>query len=124
MIETYELKLLRSFNGSFINCYGEFIAHKYSNKYFILRNCKNELDVKCKVLEWFSRAAFKEEPYRTRKKNEEFNDFMLKGINTFLDTNFTKEEMKLIYCELGNCVNHKLTVEFINSGFDMNLLND
>ena len=61
-------RLMNCFPSSFINQQGEFIAHKEANQYFILRNCENEMDVKCKVIEWFSRAAFKTEPFRTVKK--------------------------------------------------------
>ena len=60
---------MHCFPRSFINPNGEFIAHPIANQYFILRDCKSELDVKCKVLEWFSRGAYKTEPYGTKKKN-------------------------------------------------------
>lgn len=124
MLETYELKLMQSFNRSFINCHGEFIAHERANEYFILKNCKNETDVKCKVLEWFSRAAFKTEPYSTKKKNQEFHEFMLNGINTYLGTKFTEDDMLPIYCKLGNACNHKLTIKFIESGYDLKVLEE
>ena len=50
-------KLMRCFPNSFINYQGEFIAHREANEYFILDNCKDELEVKCKVLAWFSRGV-------------------------------------------------------------------
>ena len=74
-------KLLAVFPKSFVNAHGEFIAHNTANEYFILKNCETELDVKCKVLEWLSRGAYKTEPFRTRKKNQEFSEFMFDGIN-------------------------------------------
>lgn len=117
-----ELRLLNSFPRSYINMHGEFIAHERSNEYFILRNCENDLDIQCKVLEWLSRGACKTEPYKTRRKNKEFNDFMRKGINEFLGTNFSIDEMLQIYVKLGNACNHSRTVEFIQSGYDFDLL--
>lgn len=117
-------RLFRAFPNSFINGMGEFIAHSYANQYFILKNCETELDVKCKVLEWFSRAAYKSTPYSTNKKNDEFHKFMLKGINSFLETSFTEQDMDLIYTYLGNCCNHTLTIDFINSGYDIDLLKE
>lgn len=117
-----ELKLLKSFPKSFINCHGEFIAHERANEYFILKNCKDDLDIKCKVLEWLSRAAYKTEPYRALNKNNAFHTFMLSGINDFLETEFTSKDMDLIYTYLGNAVNHELTVKFIQSGYDMTVL--
>ena len=123
-MDKYEIlqKLFSCFPNSFVNGSGEFIAHQEANQYFIFENCETELDVKCKVIEWFSRGAYKTEPYRNRKKNEDFHRFMLNGINEFLGTSFTHEDMELIYCELGNGICRTLTIEFIESGFDLNLL--
>ena len=117
-------KLMHCFPRSFINEYGEFIAHQIANEYFNLRKCKSELDVKCKVLEWFSRGAYKTEPYGTKKKNNEFHKFMLDGINDFLGTEFTEDDMELIYTYLGNAVHHELTIKFICSGYDMEVLKE
>ena len=84
-MDKYEVlkKLMKCFPKSFINGIGEFIAHSYANEYFNFDNCKTELDVKCKVIEWFSRGAYKTEPYRNDRQNEIFHEFMLKGINEF-----------------------------------------
>lgn len=114
-------QLMRSFPNSFINYQGEFIAHRDANQYFILDNCKDELEVKCKVLAWFSRGAHKTAPFGARK-NKEFHKFMLDGINRFLGTDFTESDMDLIYTYLGNDINRKLCVQFIESGYDMNIL--
>ena len=124
MINNEIFKLMQSFPRSFINQYGEFIAHADANEYFKLSNCVDDLEIKCKVLEWLSRAACKTEPYKNKKKNEKFNDFMLTGINKFLNTNFDKYNMRTIYQELGNQVNRELTIKFINSGYDMAVLQE
>lgn len=117
-------KLMRCFPKSFINHNGEFIAHKETNEYCNLTVCKSELDVKCKVIECFSRGASKTASFYQESKNQKFNKFMRDGVNTFLSTSFTEEEMLTIYTRLGNCCNHSLTVEFVNSGYDMSLLAD
>jgi hypothetical protein len=44
------------------------------------------------------------------------------GINAYLGTSFTAEDMEQIYCRLGNAVNSELCVKFIESGYDMALL--
>lgn len=49
---------------------------------------------------------------------------MLCGINAYLGTNFTEDDIAIIYQELGNRVRHTLTVEFVNSGYDMSVLMD
>lgn len=115
-------KLMNCFPRSSVNQHGEFIAHDKANEYFILHNCETELDVKCKVLEWFSRGAYKTEPYRSKKKNNEFHEFMLNGINKFLGTEFTEDDMEVIYTYLGNACNHEKTICFIESGYDFSVL--
>lgn len=115
-------KLARAFPNSFINTALEFIAHKEANEYFRLEDCNNEFDVKCKVLEWLSRGAYKTCPFHTNLKNERFHNFMLNGINDFLGSDFTEDDIAIIYQKLGNRVRHSLTEEFVNSGYDMSLL--
>lgn len=117
-------KLGRAFPGSFINVSLEFIAHRRANEYFRLEDCESDRDVQCKVLEWFSRGAHKTCPYQTKLKNDEFHQFMLNGINTFLDTEFTIADMALIYQALGNSINRPLTERFIESGYNLNLLKE
>jgi hypothetical protein len=115
-------RLCNSFRGSFINGEGEFVAHVKGNQYFILRTCETELDVKCKVLEWFSRGAYKTEPYRSKKKNDEFHAFMINGINQFCGTDFTEDEIEIIYTYIGNACNHEKTIAFIQSGYCIGIL--
>ena len=115
-------KLGRAFPNSFINTNLEFIAHKEANEYFRLDECNNEFDIKCKVLEWLSRGAYKTCPFNTNLKNEKFHNFMLNCINDFLGTDFATEDMAIIYQKLGNRVCHSLTEEFVNSGYDIKLL--
>lgn len=115
-------KLYDSFPDSYINHNGEFIAHEEANEYFNLKDCETQLDVECKVLEWLSRAAYKTEPFYSDVKNQRFHSFMLDGINHFLGTKFTEDDMETIYTYLGNRCNHPLTVAFVKSGYDIALL--
>lgn len=115
-------KLMDCFPGSIINQKEEFIAHIRANEYFSLRNCETEFDLKCKVLEWFSRGVYKTEPYRRKDENARFHKFMLHGINEFLGTDFDSEDMEEIYTYLGNACNHKRTIQFVKSGYDMQAL--
>ena len=97
----------------------EFLADEKSNTYFILGNCETKEDVDCKVIERLSRAAYKTEPYYSDVSNRKFHAKMLDGINKYLGTNFTKEDIEIIYTNLGNACNHEKTLEFVRSGFDM-----
>lgn len=118
------LKLYECFPEGFINSEQEFIADSETNLYFILGNCENELDVKCKILEWFSRDAFKAQPYKTRYRNTVYNEWVLRSINSFLDTEFTTKEIEEIYTYLGNAIDHKKTEMFVKSGYDMRILTE
>lgn len=113
--------LLASFPGSFINEKNEFIAHLPSNQYFSLDGCEYPEDIDCKVLEWFSRSASKGAWYSTRWRNEKFRKFMRDGINNYLDTNFSEEQLLKIYTHLGNAVNHELTKKFIENNYDFSV---
>ena len=118
------MKLMDCFPNSFINHLGEFIAHRETNEYFILANCENELDVKCKVLAWLSRGACKTEPYKSKRKNDKFHAFMLAGINKFLGTDFNLNDMEIIYQYLGNDLRRPLAIKFIESGYNMSILEE
>ena len=115
-------KLLECFPGSFINEVDEFIAHPRTNQYFILRDCKTVEAVEAKVLEYLSRAAFKSQPYSQEWQNRRLHEFMLAGINAFLDTDFSYEDMELIYTYMGGGIKHGLTLVFINHDMSMKWL--
>ena len=86
--------------------------------YFI----NTQKDIICKLLEWCSRPIAKGEPYRQEKRNKEWKESLLSGYNEYLGTEFTQEDMYWIYDKLGNAVNHELTLKFIASGYDLNLV--
>lgn len=121
-IKEYVEDLLDLFPNSFINEEQEFIAEPRTNLYFLLSNCNSLLDIKCKILEWFSRDACKTRPFRSDLQNKEYQDNIREKINEFLGTDFTRDEMMDIYSQLGNNVNRQLCIEFIESGYNMKLL--
>ena len=116
--------LLEAFPGSFINERDEFIAHPRTNQYFLLGNCETPEDIECKVLEWLSRAACKTQPYSQEWRNRKFHEFMRNGINAFLDTGFSEDQMLEIYQKLGNAIRHQKTIRFIESGYDFDVLRE
>lgn len=117
--------LARSFpKGGWITANGEFIANTRTNAYFNLLNCDTTIDVYCKVLEWLSRDCFKTQPYSTDGKNAKYHQEMLASVNDFLCTQFTEDDMEIIYHKLGNAVNHKLTLRFVLSDYDMSVLDE
>lgn len=117
-------KLMKSFPNSFINEYGEFVADNKANQFFTICVCETERDVIHKVISWLSRGAYKTEVYSTKKKNDEFHEFMLNGVNKFLGTSFTYDDMYYIYSYFGNDCNKELCEKFIDHNYDMQIIYD
>lgn len=117
-------KLLECFPGSFINSRDEFIAHPRTNQYFLLNNCQTVEDIEAKVLEWLSRPAFKTQPYSQEWRNRRFHEFMLAGVNAFLDTDFSEDDMELIYTYMGLACDHWLTLMFIDHDMSIEWLKE
>ena len=117
-------KLFGAFPYAIMNRSLEFVAdpHYWVTSYFRLEDCETEEDVTAKVLEWLSREAYKSQHFNTELRNKEVHEYHRRGINAFCGTNFTHEDMEIIYTKLGNRVNHKLTLDFIHSGYDMAVL--
>ena len=100
---------------SFINNRNELILIPKTNLYFRLEGVETELDFKCKLLEWCSRDSVKGVSIYWQRKTRNM-------INYLLGTNFTENNLNMIYCRLGNCVNHNLTIAFVESNYNFDLL--
>ncbi|MCM3294244.1 hypothetical protein M3661_29595 [Paenibacillus sp. MER 180] len=100
---------------AFINSRDELIVEPKNNVYFKLTDIKTEMDLKAKVIAWLSRPSCKGvSPYFQKR---------IRGIlNDFLGTNFSVDQMMVIYTYLGNGCNGSLCVQFIESGYDMSIL--
>lgn len=114
-MEDYVKKALRLFDKSFINANNEIILEPRNNVYFRLDGVDSELEFKCKMFAWVSRPIAK-------SLNKYWAPRILKSFNNFFGTNFSKDDMYKIYDRLGNDVNRSLTIKFIESGYDMDLL--
>ena len=117
-------KLFNAFDCSYMSRFFEFITDENPRikAWFRLDDCETEEDVQAKVLEWLSRSAYKSEPFRNQQKNSEVHKYHLDGINSFLGTNFTPEDIAIIYCELGNAADKEKTRKFIRSNYNMEVL--
>lgn len=114
--------VMNCFPNSYINRCGEVIISDKCNVYFNAKNCENETDIICKLLEWCSRPIAKGQPYCHEKRNWEWRESLLVSLNEYLGTQFSQEDMYWIYVKLGNEVDHELTLKFIESGYDLNLV--
>lgn len=141
------IKLQSIFEDSFINDELEFIAIHYIylqsiygeyttinnkrirvpkrgifvNLYFLVENIQTKDEVKCKVLEYFSRPAHKT-MYGSETTDDLIHQYILDCINQYLNTDFDEDDISLIYTRLGNGVNRPLALKFIESGYDLKVL--
>ncbi|WP_270736404.1 hypothetical protein [Streptococcus anginosus] len=119
-----ELKnLLGLFPESYINQNLEVILIPKTNTYFSLEGVNSRRDIIAKLFMWCSRTIVKGQPFRTQKRNNLFIEVTKKSLNYYLGTLFSDEDMDLIYQRLGNGINPELTYRFIDSDFDMEVLN-
>ena len=116
--------VMKCFPNSFINSNAEVILSTKGNVYFDSKVCYDKKDVVCMLLEWCSRPIAKGVVYSSDKRNREWQEGLLNHLNEYLDTQFSLEDMYYIYQELGNGVDRERTIEFIENGFDMNLIYD
>ena len=119
-------KIQAAFPQSFVNMQNELIFSLRTDSGFSLKDVTDETQLKAKILEWLTRTAIKAISPKERKLHFE-------GINKLLGTNFTLEEMTDIYNDcygeaknpetyLGNGINHDLCVKFVESGYDMTMI--
>ena len=87
-------RLAVAFPLLFVSRQNELIINPKRNTYFRLDGVESERDLKAKILEWLSREAAKS-IYRWSQL------YHLNGINSFLGTDFSQEEMYEIYTYLG-----------------------
>ncbi|GAA0348169.1 hypothetical protein GCM10008931_44320 [Oceanobacillus oncorhynchi subsp. oncorhynchi] len=114
-LDSYVKRALNIFPQSFINRNNEIILQPKNNVYFRLDDVESELDFKCKMFAWASRPIAK-------SLNKYWWPRVLLNFNEYMGTNFTKDEMYKIYDRLGNDVNRYLTILFIESNYDLSLL--
>lgn len=108
-------KIQAAFPQSLVNMQNELIFSLRTDSGFSLKDVTDETQLKAKFLEWLTRTAIKAVSPKERKLHFE-------GINKLLGTNFTLEEMTDIYTYLGNGINHDLCVKFVESGYDMTMI--
>lgn len=93
----------------------------YCNVYFNAKTCQSKLDVQRKVIEYWSRDAYKTQ-FAGEEVSEIIQDYIRQGINEYLKTDFDRDDMELIYTYLGNGINSKLCEEFIKNKFNLDII--
>ena len=116
-------ELMTLFPQSFINAQQELIlVPGRANLYFRLEDVDSVETLCCKLIEWCSRAACKTEPFYQTARNEKFQTEVRDNLNTFLGVDFDIEQWQKIYTRLGNGCNRELCKTFVQSDFDLSLL--
>lgn len=117
-------ELLGLFPRSFINANLEVVLISKMNTYFSLEGVQSRRDIIAKLLMWCSRPIVKGQPFIIENRNNAFRELIKRALKHYLGTLLSDEDMALIYQKLGNGINPELTYRFIDSGFDMGVLDD
>lgn len=120
-------RLKTCFPRGYMNFNNEFIAHRQANRNYgcaccALRNCTNAEEVICAAIESFSYDCCKSRPFKSSDVNIDFRQYMIDGMNDFLGTAFTENEFATIYVHLGNRADRQLTLLFVDSGYNVQML--
>lgn len=116
-------KIMQAFAQSFINYNLELILIPKQNIYFDLKPCETKEDLRKKLLSVCSRECFKTTIYKNKSLNDKYHYKNLYSLNKALETQFTFEDIALIYTKIGNGCNSKLADRFVSSNYDLELLN-
>ena len=121
MLESVQ-KALKYLNGSYINHNNEIILIPKFNVYTLLDDVNTDNDFKVKLCEWFSRDCCCALRYSQQKRLNRYYQENTDAFNYICGTNFTIEQMNYIYSYLGNGIKHKLAQQFVDSGFDLSVI--
>ena len=110
-------KIQRAFPKAYVTMNFELILVPRTNTYINLNHCSTPDEFKVKIIENCSRLSSKGYSKPLRKEH-------LDGINKLLDTNFTQEDMEYIYTYLGNGIKHELCMKFVQSGYDLGVIDE
>ncbi|WP_148880577.1 hypothetical protein [Streptococcus sp. Marseille-P7376] len=117
-------KLLAYFPESYINRNLEVILIPKTNTYFSLKGVSSRRDIITKLFMWCSRDFAKTNPFKYQKLNRLFHLENSELLGKYLGKRFDPSQIYDIYQKLGNGINPELTYRFIDSGFDMEVLDD
>ena len=109
--------------GSYINRNNELILVPVFNVYTCLDDVGNEDDFKVKLCEWFSRDCCCALRYQSEKRLSQYYERNTMVFNKLCKTDFSVDDMRLIYGKLGNGINRPLAEKFVGNDFALDVLN-
>lgn len=124
-IKDFLIKIMSAFPHSFIKYYVnggfEITLDQQNVLWFSLGEIESDIELKRRFISAVSRC-YKTEPYRTSKRNIEWQQKHIFAFNEALGTKFNDDEIAYIYTYLGNGCNKPIAIKFIESGYDLNVL--
>lgn len=117
-------QIISAFGRCTINSNLELILIPDTGAYINLNEVCTEIDLKRICLVAVCRDCFKTQRFKYVSMNDRFHDYNLRRLNEALETNFTKEDMEIIYQYFGNGLNQDLAASFVVSGYDMNIFKE
>lgn len=78
--------------------------------------------IKARLIERLVPVIVNYNGYSAKWRNDDVKEEIKQGLNNFLGTNFTYEDFRLINQSLGNGINRRLTIKFVCSDCDLNIL--
>jgi len=111
----YLKKILPFFPKAFIYEENEIIVEPKNNVYFRIDNISSTSEFDCKVLEYLARPSHK-------GMSNYWQSYFLRGLNSYFNQIWSKEDMSIIYTRLGGGCNRSLCRKFIQSDFDLEIL--
>lgn len=124
-MKDFLIKIMTAFPHSFIKYYVyggfEITLDEQNVLCFSLEEIESDLELKRRFISVVSRC-YKTQPYRTSKRNIQWQQKHISAFNKALGTKFNADEIAYIYTYLGNGCNKPITIKFIESGYDLNVL--
>ena len=124
-IKDFLIKIMLAFPRSRIEyyVYGGFVIYldEKNMLWFSLEKIESDIELKRRFISAVSRC-YKTEPYRTSKRNIEWQQKHIFAFNEALGTKFNDDEIAYIYTYLGNGCNKPIAIKFIENGYDLNVL--
>lgn len=118
------MKLMGFFPNAFVTRFMEVVLSKKGNVYFKCKEGMTREEILCAICEWVSRDVAKGEPYGNDNWNRLWRDSLALRLSAYIGKVILPADWYMIYDRLGNRINHNLTTKFVESGFDMAVLND
>nr|DAM89265.1 MAG TPA: hypothetical protein [Caudoviricetes sp.] len=124
-IKDFLIKIMSAFPHSFIKYYVyggfEITLDEQNVLCFSLEEIESDLELKRRFISVVSRC-YKTQPYRTSKRNIQWQQKHISAFNKALGTKFNADEIAYIYTYLGNGCNKPIAIKFIESGYNIEIL--